>query len=324
MKVKKIINAGFLASILAFGATAAFGQQTQPTVIASPSNALPATVARGNNLYCAGFIQNAPVTSNIEIVGSEQEQEQRVFSDRNIVYINAGAQQGIRENDRYIVTRPRAQFSTKFSDKGKLGVYTQEVGIVRVLRVKPQVSVVTVENACETILLGDLLVPFAERTAPAVQERPAFDRFADPTGKATGRIVLARDAREAVSRDEIVYLDLGAEDNVKTGDYVTVYRPLGRGSITRRNQSEINNATDYGFESDEFRGGKFSNKAPRKKGANAAGSIASTPDVKSRRPNNLRKIVGEAVIINVQQRTATAVITRNAQEIHTGDYVELQ
>jgi hypothetical protein len=30
------------------------------------------------------------------------------------------------------------------------------------------------------------------------------------------------------------------------------------------------------------------------------------------------------VILNVQQRTATAVITRVAQEVHTGDNVELQ
>ena len=40
--------------------------------------------------------------------------------------------------------------------------------------------------------------------------------------------------------------------------------------------------------------------------------------------DTLRKIVGEVVILNVKERTATAVITRTAQEIHTGDYVELQ
>jgi hypothetical protein len=30
------------------------------------------------------------------------------------------------------------------------------------------------------------------------------------------------------------------------------------------------------------------------------------------------------VILNVKERTATALITRNAQEIHTGDWVEVQ
>ena len=38
----------------------------------------------------------------------------------------------------------------------------------------------------------------------------------------------------------------------------------------------------------------------------------------------IRKVVGELMIINVKERTATAVITRTAQEIHTGDWVEVQ
>jgi hypothetical protein len=37
-----------------------------------------------------------------------------------------------------------------------------------------------------------------------------------------------------------------------------------------------------------------------------------------------RKVVGEAVVLNVQSRTATVVITRVAQEIHTGDFVEVK
>jgi hypothetical protein len=37
-----------------------------------------------------------------------------------------------------------------------------------------------------------------------------------------------------------------------------------------------------------------------------------------------RKIVGEMVIIDVQTRTATAVITRALAEVHTGDWVEIQ
>jgi hypothetical protein len=37
-----------------------------------------------------------------------------------------------------------------------------------------------------------------------------------------------------------------------------------------------------------------------------------------------RKVVGEMVILSVQQRTAAAVITKVAQEVHTGDYVEVQ
>jgi hypothetical protein len=37
-----------------------------------------------------------------------------------------------------------------------------------------------------------------------------------------------------------------------------------------------------------------------------------------------RKVVGELVVIDVQTRTATAIITRIAGEVHTGDWVEIQ
>ena len=47
-------------------------------------------------------------------------------------------------------------------------------------------------------------------------------------------------------------------------------------------------------------------------------------EVKRHRPLMPRKIVGELVVIDVQERTATAIITRVAGEVHTGDWVEIQ
>lgn len=281
-------------------------------------------VARGNNLYCAGYISKNQITESPEIVGGEQEQEQYNYKQGDFIYLNAGAQQGVKIDDRYAITRPRGRMRSPFSRKGDLGIYVEELGAVRVVNVKPQVSVAVIENNCETVLLGDLLVPSQERVAPDQREETVLNRFADPSGKATGRIVLARSGQEYVTRDQIVYLDLGTEDGVKAGDYLTVYRPLGGGRVTRFDDTEIARATDYGFESLRFRGGKFSNQAPRKTGPEATERIATTPKVKKRRPEGLRKVIGEVTVLSVQGSTATAVITRTAQEINTGDYVELQ
>jgi hypothetical protein len=154
-----------------------------------------------------------------------------------------------------------------------------------------------------------------------------FDHFRDPSGKQTGRLVLARDGREVVAPNQIVFIDLGTEDSIKPGDYFTVYRPAGTGTITRFRDDNIVTPASGGFESDRFKGGKFSNQSPRVKDPNKTGvygPTVSTPDVKRRRPPVPRKVVGELVVLSVQQRTATAVITRVAQEVHTGDYVELQ
>ena len=304
-----------------------FGQEprkspTPTLIIPKIKENLP--VAAGNNLYCAGYIQKAPVNTSFEIVGANQERERYLFGQGDYVYVSRGASGGARVGDVYSVIRPRGQFSSRFSKKGRLGIYVQEVGTVEIVNVKPEVSVARVKTSCDNFLLGDLLQPVPTRVSPTFRQRPALDAFAEPSGKKTGRIVLARDAREALGREEIVYIDLGAEDNVQVGDYLTIFRPLGKGGVVNSNQPESVSARDEGFQSKAYRGGTFSNQAPRKSGENAEGPIVTNREARKRHPKNLRKVVGEMVILNVKERTATALITRNAEEIHTGDMVEVQ
>src|SRR5205085_1830782 len=190
--------------------------------------------------------------------------------------------------------------------------------------VKPEVSVARVSTSCDNFLLGDLLQPIPQRVSPTYSQRPALDVFADYSGKITGRIVLARDGQEMLGREQIVYIDLGQEDNVKVGDYFTIFRPLGEGNLFISDEDEIAAARDRGFQSSEYKGGTYSNQSTRKSGDEANGQIVDMEKAKENRPANLRKVVGELVILNVKERTATAVIVRTAQEIHTGDMVELQ
>lgn len=89
-------------------------------------------------------------------------------------------------------------------------------------------------------------------------------------------------------------------------------------------EDETVSSRDEGFQSDEFRGGKFSNQAARKQGNEANGRVVTTEKAKEDRPKELRKVVGEIMILNVQGKTATAVIVRTSQEMHTGDWVEFQ
>lgn len=288
----------------------------------------PMPAATQTELNCAGYIEYAPNYNGFEVVGAEQEQEKTTFSVNEVVFINAGSRQGVTVGQEFQVVRPRGQFTSKLTRKsGWLGVYTQEIGRLRVTVVKDSMSVAQVTNTCDMILLGDLLRGVPYRVSPPAGDMADIDRFADPTGKQNGRIVLSRDAREMLSRQQIVYIDLGKEDNLKEGDRLTVYRPAGTGNISRFRDEEVTPSANYGFESERFRGGKFSIKSQRVEDPNRTGihgPMVTTPKIKRRRPPMPRKIVGEIVVLNVQARTATAVITRVAQEIHTGDYVEVK
>jgi hypothetical protein len=304
-------------------------QPARPTVVL-PQEQRPAPPAAGETeLFCAGFIQAEPVVIDLEVVGGEQEDTQRIFTRGDYVFINAGAQQGMRVGQSFSVVRPRGPFDSKFTKKkGGLGVFTQELGQLRVTDVKDRVSVAQVTSACEAIVLGDLLRAVPRRTSPAARTEVALDHFSNPNGKQQGRIVLARDGLELLSRNQIVYIDLGSEDRIKSGDYLTVYRPVGTGNLlTNIENEEIARNSSRGFESDRRQGGKFSNQGKRPKDPNDSGFFnrpLTTKEITGRRPEMPRKVVGEIVVLTVQGRTATAVITRVAQEIHTGDYVELQ
>jgi hypothetical protein len=300
-------------------------QQSAAETVASVRATQPAV--RPSEAQCGGFISQGAPAAQFEVVGSDTEQERRLFSQADFIYLNGGSQQGVRLGQEFSVVRPRGRFRSEFTRKsGPLGVYTQEIGRVRVVRVRDQSSVAEIVGSCESVLLGDLLRP-APAAAAELQRRPdiPLDRFAEPSGRQAGRIVLARDRRVVLSRDDVVFIDLGAEDNLRVGDYLTVYRPQGHGTFVEYGREMAANAR-RGYESNEFRGGEFSNQAQRLRDADGGryGETVKTPDIIRRRPPVPRKVVGEILVIRVEGRTATAVVTRVAQEIFTGDHVELQ
>ena len=319
--------------LLALTCTA--GAQTpapKPEVI-SPIATQPATVGAKSQLLCAGYVRLQRLPQMPQIVGAEEEQEQRMFADGDIVYINAGSRQGITEGQNFQLIRPRGDVKGVHREKkGFLGTYIQEVGQLQIFKVGENTSAAQITSSCgDMVLLGDLLTQIPDRDSPLQRPETNVERF-DPARKQVGRLMMARDNREMVARNDIVYIDLGVEDNVKTGDYLTIYRPLGTGNVTRIDNEEMGRNRASGFQSEHFRGGGFSIQGQRAKDSTAFVDTegryryrpVTTREIKRHRPLMPRKVVGEMVIIDVQTRTATAIITRVASEVHTGDWVEIQ
>lgn len=299
-------------------------QRTQPTPTVVVNAPKQMTVVGRNSLYCAGYVQSSPMNTDDRIVGAVEEQEQFHFAQNDLVYVNLGSTKGVRAGDVMAVVRPRGQVDTRWTKKSDLGFFVQEVGAIEILKVREDnLSVARIKASCEVFMLGDLVQPMPERTSPMHQDRGPLEPFIAASGKAQGRLFMARDGAELLTRDQIVYIDLGEEDNAKVGDRVTVFRPLGKGALFISDEKESMSARDGGFQSNEYRGGGFSISAARKSGDKAGGSVVTTERAKEDRPQ-IRKVVGELVILNVKEKTATAVITRTVQEIHPGDWVELQ
>lgn len=319
--------------LLAVAFTANAQSPTPTPQVVMPGPEQPVHVAGKSSLYCAGYIRYQRLPDMPEIVGAQEEQEQRTYADGDIVHLNAGLQQGIKEGQNFQIIRPRGDVKGVHKEKkGFLGTYIQEIGQLQVFKVRENTSVAQITFTCDPALLGDLLAPVPHRESPLKRADGNLDRFTDPTGKQTGRLMMARNNREMVTRNDIVYIDLGSEDSINRGDYLTIYRPLGTGNVTRVDNEELARNRATGFQSDRYRGGGISNQGSRAKDetafVDANGRYRYRPitsrEVKRHRPLMPRKIVGEMVIIDVQARTATAIITRTAGEVHTGDWVEIQ
>ena len=316
---------------LAFSTNA---QSPTPTPqLIMPTAAQPLRVAGKSSLYCAGYIRYQRLPPMPEIVGALEEQEQRTYADGDVVYLNTGSSRGVKEGQTFQIIRPRGDVKGVHKQKyGYLGTYVQDIGQLQVVKVWENTSAAQITFSCDMTLLGDLLSPIPDRESPVQRAEADLDRYAAPSGKHTGRLMMAKDSREMVTQNDIVYIDLGSEDQINRGDYLTVYRPLGTGNITRVDNEESARNRATGFQSDRFRGGGFSNQASRAKDetafVNAEGRYRYRPitsrEVKKHRPPMPRKIVGEMVVIDVQSRTATAIITRTVSEVHTGDWVEIQ
>ena len=303
-----------------------------PQVIA-PTAAPAPHIAGESTLYCAGYIRYQKLPHMPEIVGALEEQEQRTYADGDVVYLNAGSQQGIKEGQSFQIIRPRGFVKGVHREKrGFLGIYVQEIGQLRVFKVNENTAAAKITFTCDLALLGDLLAPIPDRESPLVRADGNLDQYAEPSGKQTGRLMMAKDGREMVTRNDVVYIDLGGEDKINRGDYLTIYRPLGTGNLTRVDNEEMARNRATGFQGDRYRGGGFSIQASRAKDStafvNSEGRYRHRPitskEVKRHRPEMPRKIIGEMVVINVEARTATAIITRVVGEVHTGDWVEIQ
>jgi hypothetical protein len=321
------------ACLLALAFTTNAQSSTPTPQVIAPSAAPAPRVAGDSSLYCAGFIRFQKLPHMPEIVGALEEQEQFNYSDGDTVYINAGSQDGIKEGQNFQIIRPRGDVKGVHKQKrGFLGTYVQEIGQLRVFKVNEHTAAAKITFTCDMALLGDLLAPIPDRESPVLRADGNLDQFAEPTGKPTGRLMMAKDSREMVTRNDIVYIDLGGEDKINRGDYLTIYRPLGTGNITRIDNEENARGRVKGFQSERFGGGGFSSQGSRAKDSTAfvhnEGRYRYRPitskEVKRHRPQMPRKIVGEMVVIDVEARTATAIITRVVGEVHTGDWVEIQ
>ena len=304
-----ILSGGVLGAIIAgtVVAAAVLGITVLVTAPPSPAQSAPdasaaATQPGYSQIYCSGFVKDTKVPDDMRLVSGEEAYYKIVFSRGDYVYLNRGAEKGVQVGDRFMVVRSVEDPAKSEWFKGQqrimsaMGTLYRDLGQLRVVNVQPKVSIAEVSFSCEYMQRGDLVRPYEERPVPPYKEAAPFDPFAPVSGKPVGMLVSSIDFAQAMGQYKIAYVNLGAAQGVKIGDYVRIFRHEGKVEdnlpVTKGYYYEV-----YGF-----------------------GSVPQRYDW-----HDLpREVLGEALVLNASRNSATVLITYLRQQVFTGDEIELE
>jgi hypothetical protein len=261
---------------------------------------------KDSDLYCSGFIRPTAVSSDMKVTSIATPSPSLAAGEGNYVNLGKGTKDGIRTGATYQIlraTRPVDSPSRRTGDKD-LGMHYLEVAYVQVVTGQDASSLARVTYSCDAVEPGDLVLPYTRVQFPALPQRRPFSQTMTASGLMPGKIVMTK----------AVLLNFGSPFNKSPNLVGASEGPLG--GLAR------GVAGDAGIVYVDI--GKSSGAKP--------GDLfivfrdVDTTDsalVTSGRKSGTRKIaIAEIVILRVEDRASTALVTYADDGVSLGDYVE--
>jgi hypothetical protein len=277
------------------GAGVCYGQSAAPP---GGSTLQPAYTT----VYCSGFVKDTKLPNEMYVISGEQPGVKITYAAPENVYINRGTDNGVRVGDRFMVVRPTEDPARVEWFKGQnkvtkaIGTLYADIGQLRVVSVLPKTSIAEVTFSCNEMLRGDLVRPFEERPAPPYKEIGTFDHFAPVSGKPVGTVVTSSTFQQSEGQGSTIYVNLGAAQGVKVGDYIRLFRYQG----------------------------KLIEYAPQTKGyAYELYGWGGTP-ARYEWKDLPREVLGEGIVLNASKNAATIFVTFSSVELYPGDNAEIE
>lgn len=187
----------------------------------------------------AGFI--LPETASVaSIIGSVRPSD--AMTTGSLVYVDIGKKQGVVEGDMFrifikdtLVRHPYEKVEsptagqyyerplglpsqTYLTPIGRpIGYMVEILGTLEIIETADDLSKAIVQESFSSIPLGSLISPYQETPAPITRQQPKENMVLD------GVIVAIKGNRYAGGLADIVYGDIGSNDNVSPGDRFEVY-----------------------------------------------------------------------------------------------------
>jgi hypothetical protein len=185
----------------------------------------PLPVGAEVDVYCSGYLGDRDEAFVGRIVNAEKERNQSMFMAGDVIYIDIGAENGVQAGMEFTIVRPSRLVNRWGSEREVQGRIYMTPGRVRVLCVQERSSITEIIYSCNEVEVGDFVAPFEPIPVPLVRRTRPATICDTPNGKPIGHVVDTRDAVTPVGTDTIVFLDLGEQDGLNPGDFLTVYHP---------------------------------------------------------------------------------------------------
>ena len=269
----------------------------------APATPAATTLQPGyTSIYCSGFLKDTKLPDDLYVISGEQAGYKIIWAQPENVYINRGSDHGVRIGDRFMVVRQATDPGRIEWFKGQdklaraIGVLYSDVGQLRVVSVLPKTSIAEIIFSCDYVERGDIVRPFEERPIPPYKEVGPFDHFAPVSGKPVGTVVTSSAFQQSEGQGMTVYVNLGAAQGVKVGDYLRLFRYQGQ-DIEYAPQTKGYAYHIYGF--------------------------GGTP-VRYEWKDIPREVIGEGIVLNASRNAATIFVTYSSVDVFPGDNVEIE
>ena len=270
---------------------------------ARPVGASPAFVPSYSIQNCAGFISRKPVARLGTVVGSKESPHEGQFAAHSQMFLQG---KPLEEGKRYRLVRqvvdPNIEESSPEQRKRlqRLGAMYQEIGWATVNRILDGTAVASFDFACDTAIVGDLVVAYEEREPIAVRTYdPPMESFKAKDHAVKGAILGSKDFDELLGTGQIIYTNFGTVKGARRGDYLLILRGYAPENL---------NAID-----------RISERLPAGGDPARVNPGAVKADADRRMPQH---VMGEALVLYANADSSTALITRAVADLELGDVVE--
>ncbi len=257
-------------------------------------------VASPEELKCIGFIHDSLLPLDLYIAGTEREGIQAYATQGQLIYLDGKLLSTLKPGDIFWVVRPEGRIKNSLSLE-PLGIYYKELGTIKIESVNKTAGIASVVTSCNYMYKGDLVIPQANKATVKFTGRLSDRLTPFPEGGLAGSIVLGQDDLREMATGHFCFVDLGARDGVKLGDRFTIFRPQAPfeprdlAIAGKRSYTSYQKIQDRSYE-------------------------AMLVDTLMQR-NLPPRALGDLIIVEVGESTATGKIVNSSEEIHLGDLV---